>query len=216
MEMCIRVRTSYMHIRMFVSVNAIFMCTKLTLTFFSLPLLLVIICAGEFKMGMMHGFGQYKYHTGDVYIGKFRKGSKCDKEGTFKYNNGDRYVGRFHNNVPYGRGRLWVYKNLTPKDVWNGVLAEVDSRPSQKGAFTNFNIEDDIPIEYQDSSSQEETSSGSNSDDGSSMLSRKSQMSGGGGHAFNEISAPPSGGSSVRSQRSRYSITSLCDLYGHK
>ena len=168
------------------------------------------LASGEFKMGMMHGHGLYTYHTGASYQGKFRKGFKCDKEGAFVYNNGDRYVGRFHNNVPYGRGRLWVHKNFTPKDVWNGVLVEVDPRPSQMGAFTNFDESEDIPVEYQDTSSQEGTSSsGSSSDDDSSMPSQQS-----GGSSFNAPDGTGSG--SVRSQRSRYTISSLGDAHGHK
>jgi hypothetical protein len=159
-------------------------------------------------MGMMHGRGVYTYHTGDRYQGKFRKGFKCDKEGTFIYNNGDRYVGRFHNNVPYGRGRLWVHKTLVPKDVWNGVLVEVDPRPSQNGAFTNFDESEDIPVEYQDTSSQEGTSSSdgsSDADDDSSMPSHQSGASG--------LNA---GAGSVGSQRSRYTISSQNDTFEHK
>jgi len=124
-------------------------------------------------MGMMHGHGRYKYNTGSVYTGKFRKGSKCDKEGTFKYENGDRYVGRFHNNMPYGRGSLWVNKSFVPKDVWNGKLVEVDPRPSHMGAFTNFNIEDDVPIEYQDTSSQDESGSEDSDSDDGALLSQQ-------------------------------------------
>jgi len=157
-------------------------------------------------MGRMHGHGLYTYHTGASYQGKFRKGSKCDKEGTFVYNNGDRYLGRFHNNVPYGRGRLWVHKNFTPKDVWNGVLVEVDPRPSQMGAFTNFDESEDIPVEYQDTSSQEgtnssESTSDSDENDDSSMPSQQS-----GGSSFHAPDGTETG--SVRSQRSRYTISS--------
>jgi hypothetical protein len=173
------------------------------------------LSAGEFKMGMMDGPGLYTYQIGASYHGKFRKGFKSDKEGIFKYNNGDRYVGRFHNNMPYGRGRLWIHRNFIPKDVWNGELVEIDPRPSQMGAFTNFNIDEDIPVEYQDTSSQEGTSSSeSSSGDDSSTLRTH-----GGCCSFNADGtggASPSGEGSVRSQRSRYTLTSLDDLHEHK
>jgi len=176
--------------------------------------------SGEFKMGMMHGHGSYKYHSGALYTGKFRKGSKCDKEGTFRYANGDRYVGRFHNNVPYGRGRLWVDKCFAPKDVWNGKLVEVDPRPSQMGAFTNFNIEDDVPVEYQDTSSQDGSSTGDSDSDADADSTLPSQQSLSGSSQTGSVGQPdsphPAEESSVRSTRSRYTISSADDMFGHK
>lgn len=129
---------------------------------------------GGFKQGRMHGEGVYSYKSGDEYQGRFVKGTKCDKEAVFKYKNGDKYTGRFHENVPYGRGRLWLAKSLTPKEVWNGKLIEIDPRPSQQGAYLNFREEDDIPHEYLEMDVESASNSDEDDDDMSSKASTRS------------------------------------------
>jgi len=130
---------------------------------------------GDFKGGYMNGRGTYTYSGGGVYKGIMRKGSKCDNHGMFKYPNGDVYMGRFHENKPHGKGTIVFPKsrenpNPKPLDVWNGKLIETDVRPSQNGAYTNFNEDDDIPMDYPETESSD--SSSDDETDASSQVSR--------------------------------------------
>jgi hypothetical protein len=100
---------------------------------------------------------------------------KCDNEAVFKYSNGDKYMGRFHANAPYGRGKLFLARQMIPKEVWNGKLIETDPRPSQNGAFTNFDEKDDVPMQYPDSDSEDSSSDdGGDGDDSTVSLSCRS------------------------------------------
>ena len=95
--------------------------------------------------------------------------------GRFLYANGDQYLGRFHENKPYGKGNIFLKKTRenpdpAPMQVWNGVLIEMDPRPSHNGAYTNFDPEFDQPKQYVDSDS----SSSSSSEDESTRASSPS------------------------------------------
>jgi hypothetical protein len=127
------------------------------------------VYTGEFKMGKIHGSGVYLYSDGAEYRGKFRNGMKCDNDGVFKYANGDKYMGRFHANAPYGRGKLFLARQMIPKEVWNGRLIETDPRPSQNGAFTNFDEKDDVPMQYADSDGEDSSSDDGEDDDDSTV-----------------------------------------------
>jgi hypothetical protein len=127
------------------------------------------VYTGEFKMGKIHGSGVYSYSDGSIYTGKFRNGTKCDTHGVFKYANGDKYMGRFHANAPYGRGKLFLARQMIPKEVWNGKLIETDPRPSQNGAYTNFDEKDDVPVLYPDSDSEDSFSDDGEGDDDSTV-----------------------------------------------
>lgn len=58
---------------------------------------------GEFKDGLLDGWGIYYYRNGDKYEGEFKNDMKSDK-GTFTYINGDKYIGEFKNDMKDGRG----------------------------------------------------------------------------------------------------------------
>jgi len=87
---------------------------------------------GEFKDGLLHGWGAYTYGNGDKYEGEFRFNMKHGKgtftfstrdkytgefrsdlregKGTMLFANGDKYVGEFSNDMVNGRGTMF-YKN---------------------------------------------------------------------------------------------------------
>lgn len=60
---------------------------------------------GEFKAGLMNGWGTYQYRNGDRYEGQFKDDMK-DGRGVLLYHNGDRYTGDFANDMREGRGSL--------------------------------------------------------------------------------------------------------------
>jgi hypothetical protein len=64
---------------------------------------------GEFKDGLMSGWGTYSYHNGDRYEGQFKEDMK-EGRGVFFYKNGDRYTGDFSRDMKQGKGS-YVYQN---------------------------------------------------------------------------------------------------------
>jgi hypothetical protein len=60
---------------------------------------------GEFKNGLLDGWGVYYYRNGDRYEGEFRADMKCGK-GTLVYASGDRYVGAFDKDMRWGDGSI--------------------------------------------------------------------------------------------------------------
>ncbi|MBA4387795.1 MAG: hypothetical protein C0404_07430 [Verrucomicrobia bacterium] len=64
---------------------------------------------GEFKSDMKHGKGTYTYRNGDKFIGELRNDMK-ENRGSFLFHNGDRYVGEFRNDMISGKGTM-LYQN---------------------------------------------------------------------------------------------------------
>lgn len=60
---------------------------------------------GEFRDGLMNGWGMYAYQNGDRYEGQFKDDAK-EGRGTFAYRNGDRYAGNFVGDLRHGKGSL--------------------------------------------------------------------------------------------------------------
>ena len=50
----------------------------------------------------MHGFGVFKYSSGDIYEGIWAKDAYI--KGKFSYSNGDVYEGEFKHNLMHGYG----------------------------------------------------------------------------------------------------------------
>jgi hypothetical protein len=64
---------------------------------------------GEFKDGLLNGWGVYYHRNGDKYEGQFSADMKCGR-GTFTGINGDKYIGEFNGDMKCGRGSI-VYAN---------------------------------------------------------------------------------------------------------
>ncbi len=64
---------------------------------------------GDFKNDVKHGKGTFTYRNGDKYIGDFKDDVKNGK-GSFMFRDGDRYAGEFRNDVMGGKGSM-LYKN---------------------------------------------------------------------------------------------------------
>lgn len=64
---------------------------------------------GEFRDGLMNGWGAYYYRNGDRYEGEFRNDMKNGK-GTFTYRQGDKYMGEFKDDMKNGRGS-YLFRN---------------------------------------------------------------------------------------------------------
>lgn len=78
---------------------------------------------GEFRSDMKHGKGTYSYKNSDKYIGDFRNDMK-EGRGSFMFHNGDRYVGDFKNDMISGKGTmLYQNGNKFAGDFLNGVKA---------------------------------------------------------------------------------------------
>ena len=60
---------------------------------------------GEFRNGLMHGWGSYYYKSGDRYEGEYENDLK-QGHGTFSSVSGERYVGAFVNDMRQGQGSL--------------------------------------------------------------------------------------------------------------
>lgn len=63
---------------------------------------------GEFKTDVKHGKGAFTYHSGDKHIGEFKDGVKHGR-GSFIFHNGDRYAGEFRDDMINGKGTM-LYK----------------------------------------------------------------------------------------------------------
>jgi len=60
---------------------------------------------GEFRNGLMEGWGIYTYANGNRYEGEFRN-DMLNGRGIMVYANGDRYEGDFRDDMRHGRGKL--------------------------------------------------------------------------------------------------------------
>ena len=60
---------------------------------------------GEFKNGLMHGWGTYYFKNGSLYEGEFKNDLK-EGSGTLTTTDGKRYVGEFKNSMRHGKGSL--------------------------------------------------------------------------------------------------------------
>jgi len=60
---------------------------------------------GSFKKGKIDGLGTHKFSNGDVYIGGFKNGLK-DGKGKYIWNSGDQYDGEWINDIKDGMGRF--------------------------------------------------------------------------------------------------------------
>ena len=72
---------------------------------------------GEVLNGKYHGFGTYKFYSGDKYVGYWKNG-KRHGQGTYYYKNGDRHEGNFFEGLRDGKG-VYYFKNGTiKKGTW--------------------------------------------------------------------------------------------------
>jgi cell division protein FtsL len=62
---------------------------------------------GEFKNGLMHGWGTYYFKNGSLYEGEFKNNLK-EGRGTLTTIDGKRYVGEFKNSMMHGKGSLFM------------------------------------------------------------------------------------------------------------
>jgi hypothetical protein len=75
---------------------------------------------GEFLDGDVCGFGTYKYHNGNVYVGNFRAPCVKHGEGIYTWKAGGEFVGMFKDGKRCGQGRM-IYRN---GNVYEGLYAE--------------------------------------------------------------------------------------------
>ncbi|KAL4329804.1 hypothetical protein AHAS_Ahas13G0336700 [Arachis hypogaea] len=66
---------------------------------------------GQFKMGLRHGFGVYRFYTGDVYAREWSSGQShgC---GVHTCDDGSKYVGEFKWEIKHGLGHYHFRKFL--------------------------------------------------------------------------------------------------------
>ena len=66
---------------------------------------------GEWKNGMRHGRGEFKFKTGDIYTGGWELGKRTG-EGSYTWTNGDRFIGNWKGDRMNGKG-IFRYANGT-------------------------------------------------------------------------------------------------------
>ncbi|KAJ1408080.1 MORN motif [Sesbania bispinosa] len=78
---------------------------------------------GQYRQGLRHGFGVYRFYTGDVYAGEWSNGQShgC---GVHTCEDGSKYVGEFKWGVKHGLGHYHfrgVYRGWYMQNVFNMV-----------------------------------------------------------------------------------------------
>ena len=94
---------------------------------------------GEFKNGLLNGYGIYTYnepseYAGTKYVGEYKNG-KREGQGTFTSANGDKYVGEFKDDKKNGQGTFYFLADNEHKgDKYVGE--HKDDNKHGKGTYT--------------------------------------------------------------------------------
>jgi hypothetical protein len=90
------------------------------------------IYKGQFKNGLMDGWGNISYHEGGDYIGHFRE-NKMSGQGTYTWFNGTKYkyVGGWKDGMKHGQGEMFY------ADGSKYVGEFMDDRKNGQGTLTN-------------------------------------------------------------------------------
>lgn len=75
------------------------------------------VLEGEWRNGLLNGFGSYSYGNGDKYAGDYKDGKPMG-QGTYTYANGDRYVGEFKGVKRNGKGIFTFADGKKMEGVW--------------------------------------------------------------------------------------------------
>ncbi len=75
------------------------------------------VLEGEWRNGLLNGFGSYAYGNGDKYVGDYKDGKPMG-QGTYTYANGDRYVGEFKGVKRSGKGIFTFVDGKKMEGIW--------------------------------------------------------------------------------------------------
>jgi hypothetical protein len=75
------------------------------------------VLEGEWRNGLLNGFGSYAYGNGDKYVGDYKDGKPMG-QGTYTHANGDRYVGEFKGVKRNGKGIFTFVDGKKMEGIW--------------------------------------------------------------------------------------------------
>ena len=75
------------------------------------------VLEGEWRNGLLNGFGSYAYGNGDKYVGDYKDGKPMG-QGTYTHANGDRYVGESKGVKRSGKGIFTFVDGKKMEGIW--------------------------------------------------------------------------------------------------
>lgn len=91
---------------------------------------------GEWKEGLRHGVGTYKWNNGDTYLGTWSE-DKRHGEGTYIWHDGSKYKGNYSHGIRSGYG-IYYYTN--------GTIYEGTWQNNLKHGIANFYYKESVNI----------------------------------------------------------------------
>ena len=96
------------------------------------------IYKGSFKKEKKHGDGEYIFKNGQKYIGKFKDG-KMHGSGIADYRGGSKYIGEYKNGVKHGYGKLITKYDPYINDTRTYIGEFKNDIPNGQGTLTGDN-----------------------------------------------------------------------------
>ncbi|CAD8203074.1 unnamed protein product [Paramecium octaurelia] len=89
---------------------------------------------GQWKKGMVHGFGKYTLSETSFYIGEWIE-NKANGFGTFQHSNGDLYVGSWKDGTANGNGKYTFTDGTYYDGQWNNDLPNGQGKQTYEGGW---------------------------------------------------------------------------------